>query len=150
MTLEYFRELHLNYKKEKPKLFLLVEPDPPATDEQISIVERELRLKLSSSYRAFLREFGGGVFGFTNVFSVNPKGEYYLPRQKEEASSYLSKDLLPFSDDFAGGLYVFKIDEDNVLEPVYYWNSDGGLVETVFTDVFEFVARYAYEPAREP
>jgi hypothetical protein len=147
MILNDFRKAHQRYQIEKPKLFLLAEPDPPATAEQLSSVEREIGVKLPSEYRGFLSEFGGGTFGFTNIFSLNPDSEYYLPSRREEASSYLPSDLLPFSDDFSGGLYVFKVKDREAQKSVYYWNSDGGLVETKFADVFEFVARYAYEPA---
>ncbi len=104
-------------------------------------------MKLSKSYRSFLAEFGGGMFGFTNVFSVNPASEYYLPARKEEASIYLPNNLLPFSDDSAGGLYVLKVMDGSAEESVCYWNNDGGLVSTAFANIFDFVARYAYESA---
>ena len=147
MTLEDFRKTHQRYQREKPKLFLLVEPDSVATSEQLGEVEREIEVKLPSKYRAFLSEFGGGTFGFTNVFSVDPGGDYYLPNRREEASSYLPKGLLPFSDDFAGGLYVFKVEDGEAQKSIYYWNSDGGLVATEFADILDFIARHAYEPA---
>jgi SMI1-KNR4 cell-wall len=147
MTLDDFRKTHQRYQKEKPKLFLLAEPDPCATVEQLNGAERQIAIELPPSYRSFLMEFGGGVFGFTNVFSADPTSDYYLPVRKQEASAYLPTNLLPFSDDSAGGLYVLKVANGRAMEPVSYWNSDGGLVATAFANILDFVARYAYEPA---
>ncbi len=147
MNIETLCDLHRHYQQKSPELFLVEEPDPPATEEQINLVERELSLCLPPSYRSFLTGLGGGFFGFINVFSANPTSEYYLLNRKAEAAMYLPDKLLPFSDDYAGGLYVFKIVEEGVPEAVYYWNTDGGLTKTEFSNVLEFVARYAYEPA---
>ncbi|WP_338081271.1 SMI1/KNR4 family protein [Allochromatium vinosum] len=89
----------------------------------------------------------GGGFGFSNVFSADPDGEFYLPEKNKEAAKYLPSGLLAFSDDFAGGYYVLSVTDGRAEDPVLYWNSDGGLIETEFDDVLEFVVRYAYEPA---
>jgi hypothetical protein len=61
-----------------------------------------------SSYRAFLREFGGGEFGFIVTFSADPHSEWHLPNKQKETSKYLPEGFLAFSDDFAGGTYVFN------------------------------------------
>jgi hypothetical protein len=147
MTLEEFRQIHNRYRQEKPKLFLLASPDRRATEAQLQKVESELGVKLSAQLREFLTDFGGGTFGFANVFSVDSDGEFYLPEKNKEAAEYLPPGLLAFSDDFAGGYYVLRVTDGRADAPVFYWNSDGGLVETEFDDVFQFVARYAYEPA---
>lgn len=147
MTIKELHKIHQRYQSEKPKLFLLVKPDPPATEEQINTVESEIGVLLPSDYRAFLADFGGGMFGFTNVFSGYKDSDFFLPCRNKEASKYLPGDLLAFSDDQVGGFYVFKVLNGKAQESIYYWNSDGGLVNTDFADLFEFVARYAYEPA---
>ena len=91
---------------------------------------------------------GGGSYGLTTIFSGDQNSEWYLPSKQVEASAYLPCNLLAFSDDFAGGLYVLKVADDGIAnESVFYWNQDGGLVETDYVDVFEFVAKFAYEPA---
>nr|WP_200157350.1 SMI1/KNR4 family protein [Allochromatium vinosum] len=70
-----------------------------------------------------------------------------MPEKNKEAAKYLPSGLLAFSDDFAGGYYVLSVTDGRAEDPVLYWNSDGGLIETEFDDVLEFVVRYAYEPA---
>jgi hypothetical protein len=145
MTIDEFRAWHGRYAVLKPKIFLLVPPDSPATTEQLDTVEREIGTRLPNRFREFLTEVGGGAFGFTNVFSANPASEFYLPTRRAKTLDFLPPNLLPFSDDFTGGWYVFKVDDSQAREAVFYWNADGGLVETNFNDVLEFVARYAYE-----
>ena len=81
------------------------------------------------------------------VFSASPTSEWYLPTRQRRASAYLPPGRLAFSDDFAGGYYVFRVVDGQAQERVWYWNDDGGETPTEFADVLEFIARYAYEPA---
>lgn len=147
MTLDEFTQIHCRYKEEKPKLFSVVRPDRPATPEQLELVEGKLGMRLPDRYRDFLAVFGGGSFGFVSIFSADPGGDSYLPHKVKDAAQYLPCALLPFSDDFAGGYYVFRISNGQPCERVSYWNCDGGIVDTEFGDVLDFIARYAYEPA---
>jgi hypothetical protein len=147
MTVEELRKLDARYRQEKPSLFQLSTPDQPASEEQLAEMERAIGVRLPQAYRAFLREFGGGNFGLATIFSADPNGEWYLPLKQNEASRYLPEGLLAFSDDFAGGTYVLKVLNRQAQEAVFYWNQDGGLSPTEFSDVIEFVGRYAYEPA---
>ena len=147
MAIEALRRLDARYRQEKPKLFQLSMPDPPASEAQLAEAERAIGVRLPQTYRAFLREFGGGSFGLTTIFSADPKSEWYLPLRQGEAIRYLPEGLLALSDDFAGGNYVLKVMNGQAQEAVYYWNENGGESPTEFKDVIEFVARYAYEPA---
>lgn len=147
MSIEEFRELHARMTAEKPKLFHLIAPDAPASEKRLGEVEHAIRAALPISYKQFLAEFGGGSFGLVNVCSADPEGDFYLPRKQEEARSYLPSGLIAVSDDFAGGLYVLKVKEGDAEEPLWYWNIDGGLRQTEFANVLEFIARYAYRAA---
>jgi len=147
MTIEELRTLDERYRQEKPNLFQLATPDQPASEAQLSEVERAIGARLPQTYRAFLREFGGGSYGLATIFSADPNSEWYLLLKQREASGYLPEGLLAFSDDFAGGNYILKVLNGQAQEAVFYWNQDGGESSTEFNDVFEFVARYAYEPA---
>jgi antitoxin YobK len=59
--------------------------DPPATDEQLATAERELGVRLPPEYRAFAKRFGGGEFGFEDVFSV-ADGEWNLVNRNRALS----------------------------------------------------------------
>jgi hypothetical protein len=147
MNLEQFHKQHLAGVTAKPKLFSLVPPDPPASDVRIAEVESLLGVNLPCKYRQFLRNFGGGIFGLTNVFSAYPGSDFYLPSRCADSRSYLPAGVVPFSDDGTGGLYVMKLSGTALAEPVFYWSPDGGIVTTEFEDIFAFVSRYAYSAA---
>lgn len=147
MSIRDFRELHARMTAEKPKLFQLIAPDAPASEERLGQVEHAIGAALPISYKQFLAQFGGGSFGLVNVCSADPEGEFYLPRKQEETRGYLPSGLIAVSDDFAGGLYVLKVKDDHAEEPLWYWNHDGGFRPTEFANVLEFVARYAYKAA---
>jgi hypothetical protein len=147
MTVEELQRLDARYRQQKANLFRLATPDQAATEAQLAEVEHAVGVRLPQSYRAFLREFGGGDYGLETFFSADPNSEWYLPVKQGEASRCLPEGLLAFSDDGAGGYYVFKVLNGQAQEAVFYWNQDGGESPTEFQDVIEFVARYAYEPA---
>jgi hypothetical protein len=147
MGLDEFRVADRAARVTTPKLFILSPPDRPATESELEQAERAISVKLPDSYRAFLREFGGGSYGLITVFSADPTSEWFLGARVMQARAYLPTHLLPFSDDFAGGLYVFETAEGKASEAVCYWNRDGGLVQTEFSNVLAFIARYAYKPA---
>jgi len=144
MNIDELRRIDARHRKDKSTLFRISTPDNKASVEQLTEVERALGVRLPVTYRDFLSEFGGGTFGLCTVFSADPASEWYLPRKHREALRYLPGGLLAFSDDFSGGYYVFQVANACAQEKVVYWNTDGGLVPTMFSNVLEFVARYAY------
>lgn len=147
MNMDAFKRLDERYRSERPELFRLSASDKPATRDQLHYVEQAIGVKLPQSYRSFLEEFGGGCFGLLTIFSADPEGEWYLPTKLAEARTFVPQTALPFSDDFAGGYYVLTQEDGVALEPVFYWNADGGTTRTEFESVLDFIARYAYEPA---
>ena len=147
MTLEELQAIDSRCRYEKPKLLELSRSDPPAALDELDVVEESIGTKLPKSYRDFLAAFGGGTVGLAVIFSAYADGDWYLPDRQRAAEQFLPTGLLAFSDDFAGGYYVFKVADEIADERPWYWNQDGGLVQTEFANVYEFVARYAYEPA---
>ena len=147
MTIDVFRKLDREGRASRPKAFLLASPDRPATPIALRELERVVGAKLPHSYREFLIEFGGGSYGLTTVFSADPQSECYIAARFDEPRPSLPTGLLPFSDDFAGGLYAFEIVDGQAREPVLYWNTDGGTRKTQFGNALEFIAQYAYQAA---
>ena len=62
----------------KPNLFLFRENEPKATIEDINNIEKILLGKLPKSFIEFQMKFGGGTFGFTEIFSVCEKSDFYV------------------------------------------------------------------------
>jgi hypothetical protein len=145
MTLEEFCTTESEARRSKPKLFLTGVPDRKASESDLGTVENSLAVRLPESYRSFLTVFGGGRFGFVTIFSADQESEWYLPRQ--QAAAGLPDGLVPFSDDFAGGLYVFRCAAGNRGDTVFYWTHEDGISRTEFPDIFSFLARYAFSPA---
>lgn len=121
MDFEEFETVFKQVKAEKP-LWLEGEMEPLATEEQISKVELRLGFKLPGQYREFLKTIGSGYFGFTNIFSVNPFGDWFLPEKITQFD--LSDGFLPITDDETGGYYGFKVDGNVCSEAVYYFHPD--------------------------
>lgn len=147
MNTTEFTNLDRRCRTEDSSLFELSSPSTPAEDSDIISLEANLGVCLPSEYSWFLRNYGGGEFGLLTVFSASPDSEWYLGSKVEEASKFIPEGFLPISDDFAGGYYGFLISDSVALSKIHYWNSDGGLVETEFDTVLDFIARFAYEPA---
>jgi SMI1-KNR4 cell-wall len=122
-------------------------PDAPSSEGQIEAIERDLKFKLPDSYRGFLKEFGGGAFGLTNVFNANSDAYYYIVEQNISAKLILPNDYIAISDDHCGGWYVLQVADGVAGETIYYWNNDGGLKATGYANVLELVAKNAYDAA---
>lgn len=119
MNFEEFASVFDAVKSAKP-LWLEGEMEPVATDDQISEVESELDLKLPKQYIEFIRNIGSGYFGFTNIFSVNPEGDWYLPEMMRQFD--LPGNFIPITDDETGGYYGFMMQDNVCGESVYYYH----------------------------
>jgi hypothetical protein len=149
VELHEFRAVVEEARRAKPKLFVMSSPDAPASPAQIAEVEQRLGLRLPQTYSEFLREFGGGDFGLVSIYSVDASSDWYLPARVEESRrQMLANDLLPFADDGMGGFYAFEVRDRKASEKVFYWDHETGVSQpTEFSDIFEYLGRYAFEPA---
>lgn len=145
MTFDELKKLDRDARQTKPNLFSLTNQDTPSTDAMVENLQCITGVRLPTSYQMFLKEFGGGAFGLTVIFSSNPGSEWYLAKKYEESKRWLRGRFLPFSDDFAGGLYLLEIVDGQAHEPVLYFNTDGGIKPTEFATIFDYIARYAYK-----
>lgn len=124
MNVNEFNSIFDKVKSTNP-LWLEGEMEPKATDDSVSFVESKLGVKLASQFVEFIKNFGSGYFGFTNVFSVDPDGEWYLLDVMDQFS--FPEKFIPVSDDETGGYFGFLVDENNCSEGVYYWHSSDGI-----------------------
>lgn len=144
MQLDEFRLIDKQTRINKPRLFSRFPSDRLASLTMLEEVEKATGVTICANYRCFLQEFGGGRYGYTVVFSADSKSDWYLPHRFSKISQYLPPDLLPFSDDFAGGVYAFQIIDNNCVDTILYWNTDGGVVRTKYKNIFDYVAAEAY------
>ena len=147
MTKNEFQQRLAEARQERPKVFAVTVSDAPASDSQIETLENLLGCSLESSHREFLREFGGGEFGFGVLFSADPESEWYVHAQLEQSGLDASS-FVPVSDNFAGDVYGFRVRNGRCERPMVIWDHEiGGIREAGFNDVYEFMDRYALRPA---
>jgi hypothetical protein len=82
MTHDEFRKLMASYQEQNSE-FLRLHPEidmrvPPATDDEIAYVERELGARLPEEYVWFLKEYGGGIVGYAEIYSVHQSSRCYI------------------------------------------------------------------------
>src|SRR5262252_4621781 len=95
MNIEDLKQIDKRYRIEKPRLFEIDDPDSKASDEQLEDVERSLGVRLPPSYRAFLREFGGGTYGFIVIDGEAQEAVFYWNTDGGESSTKF-EDILEF------------------------------------------------------
>lgn len=139
MNLADFKSVVEEKKKLNPFWFD-DEADAIATENDISNAESQLGISFSEKYKEFLRLFGGGYFAFTNIFSVDGSGEWFICDKNREAKSYLPDNFIAISDDETGGLYGFVVSEGGCNEAIYYWDHESGFVgDKMYDDIFEYI-----------
>ena len=145
MTLEEFKVLDARCRSADPGLFTKLLPDRPATEEELRAVERSLGIVLCESYKQFLKHFGGGHYGCSDIGSADPKSEYYLAKINERKFRNMAENFLVISDDGTGGYYGMVIEDGVAKEAICYNDTDDGSVSrTPFQDIFEFIIQDAY------
>lgn len=116
------------------------EADALAAEDDIAGTEKQLGFSLPEKYKEFLRDFGGGYLAFTNIFSVDTGGEWFVFDKNEEAKSYLPDNFLAISDDETGGLYGYVVTEGKCSEAIYYWDhGSSSIVGKMYEDIFEYI-----------
>jgi hypothetical protein len=139
MNLVDFKAIVEEQKKLNPFWFD-DEADALAVENDIVSAERQLGLSFPEKYRGFLREFGGGYFAFTNVFSVDIDGAWYICEKNQEAKSYLPDNFLAISDDETGGFYGYVVTKGKLNEAIYYWDHESNSIgDKMFEDIFEYI-----------
>ncbi len=117
MEFKDFISLVKKVEKENPILFEL-NSDRIASDNDINQIENYYCLKLPESYKLFLKEYGGGYFAYTVVYSCDTNGKFFVKKNvtKEWVDKY---HLFPVIDFETGDLGVFKVDNRMCEDLVY-------------------------------
>ena len=116
MKIKEFMNFLENEIETKPNLFLFRDNEPKATIEDINNIEKILLGKLPESFIEFQMKFGGGTFGFAEIFSVCENSNFYVLNNE----NILEKDFFPVSDDQCGGVYCFKKNNGKFEDRIYY------------------------------
>ncbi len=146
MEFEEFRKRVETKKRTDPHLFCL-ENDTIAGLEQIAAFEETHRIRLPEKYKLFLSTYGGGYFGYANIYSLDPKGVFPVTNENRFQFPLTPGKCLYVSDNGCGDLYGFRIDpKGRCSERLFYRDhEDGAIYETEYTDTFEYLVAVGIE-----
>ena len=77
MTYNQFIEIVEQIKKTKPILFEL-EKDKVVSEVDIFRFENDNSIVLPDEYKKFVIEFGGGYFGYSNIYSLDKDSSFVI------------------------------------------------------------------------
>ncbi len=139
MKLADFNTIVRQKKKDNPFWFE-DEHEILAADDSIKNAENQLSVILPDTYKQFVKYYGGGYFAFTNIFSVDENGEWYIVEKNYDARSYLPNNFIAISDDETGGFYGYNVVDGKCNEDVFYWDHDSATIgDKLYKNVFEYI-----------
>lgn len=128
--------------EENPVWFAL-ERDPPATELQVARAQEAAGIEFPEEYKQFLARFGGGLFAFSNIFSVSPESEWFVV-ERNRAAGFLGGDFLAVSENGVGDHYGFVRGGGG---RVYFFDHETReRIETNFANLFEYLDHVALTP----
>ena len=144
MNISEFMGIVSEVKENKPILFGL-ESDEAASDNEVEQIEEYYGVELPESYKEFLKEFGGGYFGYTVVYSCDCNSRFYLVNNvlKEWIDTY---NFFPVIDFETGDLCGFKINGNKCGEYMCIFNHDEQqVIEETEDDLFQALVKYGFK-----
>ena len=84
-------------------------------------VEQKLKAKLPIEYKDFILQYGGGYFGFTSIYSLDPDSDWNIVKMNQ---LYLHSKFIIFSDNGVGDVYGFKIVNEECESEVYFFDHE--------------------------
>ena len=137
MDFKEFRSIVDKVKVEHAVL-LGLDYDTIPSIEEIYSFEKEYKIQLPEKYIQFLLHYGGGYFGYANIYSLDKNSYFYLANDNKKR---LDK-LLFIADNECGDYYAFCIECGKCEEAVVFYNHDENTIcDTEFSDIFEFLIK---------
>lgn len=91
---------------------------------------------LPEKYKLFIIEFGGGYFGYANIYSLDNSSNYFIMKHK----SFVPNVYLPIADNGCGDFYVVKCNGEYCSDKIYYYTHDSQeITETAYHDILEYL-----------
>lgn len=141
MNINDFNVLITMQKKSKPILFGL-DSDKIADEEDIELVEEFYNIKLPSSYKEFVHEYGGGYFAHSTIFSCDSSSDFYIIRNnpKEFVKEY---NFIAIADLETGDLAGYHICNNTCdVKISIYDHEKNNVKNTDIQNLFEYIAKY--------
>ena len=126
--------------EKEPKLFAL-ESDGKANDEMIERIEDYYDVKLPKVYKYFVKQYGGGYFGFIIVYSCDSNGMFYI-KDRVLKEWVLEKDFLPVVDFETGDSLGFQVKEGVCQSTVTMYLHEENKLHEMDMDFYEVLLKY--------
>ena len=124
-------------KKTQPLLFEL-EHDRIPTMEEVIALQKQYQIILPEKYIQFLLHFGGGYFGFANIYSLDKNSCFFIFKHNPAAV----KDLFFMADNECGDHYAFCMEGNRCQDKiVFYDHEDNTVQDPGFSDVLEYLVK---------
>ena len=132
-----FNKIIKRVKAKEPLLFELEHDDIPAMETIINF-QKQHKIILPEKYIQFLLSFGGGYFGYANIYSLDENSYFFIFNHNPA----IIKDLLFIADNECGDYYAFRVQDNKCSEEiVFYDHEDNSIKDTDFSDVLEYLVK---------
>lgn len=135
MEIREFNEIVGNVKIKNPILFGLGHDTIPSENDIIEY-EKQNNVQLTEKYKQFLLKYGGGFFGFQNIYSLDKQSDFYIANH----NSYPLGTILNIADNGCGDYYSLKIINGICQDAIVFYDHEiDKISDTEFSDIFEFL-----------
>ena len=111
MDFKVFKEVVKKVQIKTPFLFELGHDNIP-TAEDIIAFQKQHKILFPEKYIQFLSNFGGGYFGYTNIYSLDRDSHFFVFNHNPS----ILEDLLFIADNGCGDYYAFRIQNSRCSE----------------------------------
>ena len=137
MDFEAFEKTVQTAKAKNPLLFELEHDRIPTAEEAVAF-QRQYQIVLPEKYIQFLLHFGGGYFGYANIYSLDKNSCFFILNHNPA----IRKDLLFMADNGCGDYYAFRMEGGSCKEEIVFCDHENHTVQdTDFSDVLEYLAK---------
>lgn len=135
MNYQEFQCIVEEKKKQKPILFEL-EHDKILTKQEIKEFQKKNNIILPEKYCDFLAEYGGGYFGYANIYSLDSNSNFYLLLHRQ----FSKPEYLPIADNGCGDYYVVKVENNTCFDKIYFYDKETEEIQdTSYEDILEYL-----------
>ncbi|MEV4465791.1 SMI1/KNR4 family protein [Micromonospora echinofusca] len=113
-----------------------------ATQKEITSVERGMAVALPDKYKAFMMRYGGGEFGFVELFPIVPVPSPWDDLRTVNDREFPDRSFVAVAPVGTGDHWGFPVVDGHCHEQVWFRFHDAGDDELVARDFLEFIASY--------
>ncbi|MEV0134545.1 SMI1/KNR4 family protein [Dactylosporangium sp. NPDC050688] len=119
-----------------------------ATAAEIAAVERAMGVVLPEQYKAFMTQYGGGIFGFLELFPVVARPHEYRDNLRTvNDAEFPDRTFVAVAVVGTGDHWGFPVTGGRCHDQVWFHFHDDANHEPVAGDFLEFVARHGMRSA---